>query len=669
LTLAFKYAIINITTKTIKKRRKNMNFNENQLKAINKTYGSMVVFASAGSGKTAVLCNRVKKLIEDDISKPEEILCVTFSKKAKENMYSRIEGLIGETVQRVNIETFHSLSLKIIKSINYKINVWTTKWEKDKKLCEYAKSQGFIDKPEELALANFYALNGIFKNIMEVPNLSNNEHIKLILKYRFEPRVFISLYVFFENYKKNNNLVEFDDMLNLACEMLENNPRKLESYQKNFKFILADEFQDTSMNKAKLIKLLSETNKNVFVVGDFLQNIYGSFTGSSNDFIVNFKKDYNAEVVNLNTNYRCSKNIVDTSNLFATEIGDTKLDFYIESVANKSINQTPKLFYGATTKHQAAYIISKIKEHINNGGKYVDIGILGRTNAVLQNLQIFLSKERIPFDNENSTSFIEDYEIKLLISYLILAEDADDNDAFNFVYNKPNRYLGNEFIKFIEQLHMKNQKSYFYNMVNVAKNEWKFKKAIDNFTNVILDIRKLNSLKERVNYLIDKLDLINFIANKTDKTVDELKEIFNSFSHLVKDYKTIKELLDELRVPPKENVDEEDKINIMTIHKSKGLEFPIVFLVNTNDGIIPHGMNEDLEEEKRLFYVAMTRAEKELYLCTCDFFNGKVCGDSCFLQTILKDGFLEVDKERNEEYIRLLEIWEKKNQKNKILGE
>ena len=613
-----------------------MNFNENQLKAINKTYGSMVVFASAGSGKTAVLCNRVKKLIEDDVAKPEEILCVTFSKKAKENMYSRIEGLIGETVQRVNIETFHSLSLKIIKSINYKINVWTTKWEKDKKLCEYAKSQGFIDKPEELALANFYALNGIFKNIMEVPNLSNNEHIKLILKYRFEPRVFISLYVFFENYKKNNNLVEFDDMLNLACEMLENNPRKLESYQKNFKFILADEFQDTSMNKAKLIKLLSETNKNVFVVGDFLQNIYGSFTGSSNDFIVNFKKDYNAEVVNLNTNYRCSKNIVDTSNLFATRIGDTKLDFYIESVANKSINQTPKLFYGATTKHQAAYIISKIKEHINNGGKYVDIGILGRTNAVLQNLQIFLSKERIPFDNENSTSFIEDYEIKLLISYLILAEDADDNDAFNFVYNKPNRYLGNEFIKFIEQLNMKNQKSYFYNMINIAKNEWKFKKAIDNFTNVILDIRKVNNLKERVNYLINKLDLINFVANKTDKTVDELKEIFNSFSDLVKDYKTIKELLDELRVPPKENVDKEDKINIMTIHKSKGLEFPIVFLVNTNDGIIPHGMNEDLEEEKRLFYVAMTRAEKELYLCTCDFFNGKDYDDSCFFANYLK---------------------------------
>ena len=426
-----------------------MNFNENQLKAINKTYGSMVVFASAGSGKTAVLCNRVKKLIEDDVAKPEEILCVTFSKKAKENMYTRIEGLIGETVQRVNIETFHSLSLKIIKSINYRINVWTTKWEKDKKLCEYAKSQGFIDKPEELALANFYALNSIFKNIMEVPNLANNEHIKLILKYRFEPRVFISLYVFFENYKKNNNLVEFDDMLNLACELLEKNPTKLNNYQKNFKFILADEFQDTSMNKAKLIKLLSEINKNVFVVGDFLQNIYGSFTGSSNDFIVNFKKDYDAEVVNLNTNYRCSKNIVDTSNLFATRIGDTKLDFYIESVANKSINQTPKVFYGATTKHQAAYIISKIKQHIDNGGKYTDIGILGRTNAVLQNLQIFLSKERIPFDNENSTSFIEDYEIKLLVSYLILAEDADDNDAFNFVYNKPNRYLGNEFIKFI----------------------------------------------------------------------------------------------------------------------------------------------------------------------------------------------------------------------------
>ena len=213
-----------------------MNFNENQLKAINKKYGNMVVFASAGSGKTAVLCNRVKKLIEDDVAKPEEILCVTFSKKAKENMYSRIEGLIGETVQRVNIETFHSLSLKIIKSINYKINVWTTKWQKDKKLCEYAKSQGFIDKPEELALANFYALNSIFKNIMETPNLSNNEHIKLILKYRFEPRIFISLYDFFENYKKNNNFVEFDDMLNLACELLEKNPTKLNNYQKNFKF-------------------------------------------------------------------------------------------------------------------------------------------------------------------------------------------------------------------------------------------------------------------------------------------------------------------------------------------------------------------------------------------------------------------------------------------------
>lgn len=616
-----------------------MEFNKNQLKAIKTVNGNVIVMASAGSGKSSVLVHRIKNLIEEYNIPPQNILAITFSRKAKESMSDKLEKITTQ-YNNVNIETFHSLSLKIIQSNRFvKLNVWQKQWEKEKVLGDICIRNNIYSSIEDISFNDIFRMISIAKNEMSIPTA-----------YMYEHRDFsISLdnikiiYNEYEKYKKYNSLIDFDDFLNLACEMLEDNPELLTEYQNKFKYILSDEYQDTSKNKAKLIDLLGRKNGNIFVVGDFLQNIYSSFTGSDNKFICKFKEEYDAEVINLNINYRCSEDIVKVSNKFALTIPETKHPNYVESIADKPKFKQPEFTECDDITSECKYIIDKIKKFISNGEyKYSDIGILARTNAMLQSFEISLSENKIPYNMNDGISFLEEPEIKLILSYLKLANNEYDNTSFEYCFNKPNRWLAKQFLEEVKSKCTKDNNSYYLRMSNIDRRNWRFKNGIDELYEVInaLQNKKFANLAKAVSYLRNRLDIDEFIANKNlSKTRDEITDNLDSFEEICKEYRNLDDIIkyfNKLEMDNKNNTSE-NKLNLMTIHKSKGLEFPVVFLIGCNENYIPHQKSIDIDEERRLFYVGMTRAEKELYLSSANFRKSSVNAVSRFIRDIEDD--------------------------------
>jgi DNA helicase-2/ATP-dependent DNA helicase PcrA len=316
-----------------------MKFSENQLKAINKFEGNTSVIATAGSGKTAVIVNRIVNLVENHDINPANILAITFSRKAMDNMKTRLKPLIN-SFSDVNVETFHSLALQIINTKYPRIyNVWDDrrKWEKEKEIGRIYKSiTGNIIEDRQF--------NDIIKFITVQKNNMLKPNDKLIFNpndnYPLSKDGMQRLFSEYEKYKEINKLIEFDDYLNMACDILENDNKILSFYKNRFRYILSDEYQDVSMNQAKLIELVGKGN-NIFVVGDPCQAIYAFRSGESK-YLLDFDTVWdNTEIINLDINYRCSKDIIKTANKFAESIPDSKHKTYVESKANKSINTTP----------------------------------------------------------------------------------------------------------------------------------------------------------------------------------------------------------------------------------------------------------------------------------------------------------------------------------------
>lgn len=611
-----------------------MEFNENQLKAINKINGNVCVLASAGSGKSSVLVERIKNMIENHNISPENILAITFSKKAKDNMIEKLQK-ITKYYNMVNIETFHSLALKIIQSNSFKkMEVWTKQWEKEKIIGEICKRNNIYTNVDDIPLNDIFKMMSVAKNEMVEPTKEMYDNLDFSIQYGN----FIVIYKEYEKHKEINSLIEFDDFLNMACKILMYNDDIRQDYQNRFKYILSDEYQDTSKNKALLINLLGNTNNNIFVVGDFLQNIYSSFTGSDNSYICNFKNDYNSDVINLNINYRCSKDIVDLSNIFAKTIPETRHPNYIESVANKSNFKQAEFTECDDVKLECKYVINKIKGLVNNGYEYNNIVILARTNAILQHFELALNDDNIPYDMSDSVSFTEEPEIKLILSYLKLADNEFDNIAFEYAYNKPNRWLAKQFLEEVKSKCTIRNNSYYQNMNNIDRRNWRFRNGIDEIYEVIntLQNKKFKNLADTVKYLRVRLNIDEFIANKNlSKTKIEIVDNLDMFEDICKNYKDVKALLKYLvQLQINNKTKNESKLNLMTIHKSKGLEFPVVFIVGCNENYLPHKRSIDIDEERRLFYVGMTRAEKELYLSSANFRQGNINAISRFINDI-----------------------------------
>lgn len=608
-----------------------MEFNDAQKEVISTVAGNISVIAAAGSGKTTILTNRIKNMVENHNIPPSSILGVTFSKKAKEAIIDKLKKL---GIEEVNVETFHSLALKIILSKHggEKYKVWSVQWEKEKFIQDICIQMDLctIDDLPYNDIVSFIALQKV--------NMRKPED-ELIYppSLPFEDENMCEIYKLYEKAKEARGYIEFDDFLNLANDILDFDSDLLNSYRNKFRYILSDEFQDISMSQALLLKKLN--TENTMIVGDPLQAIY-SFRGGHSNFILNFDSDYpDTKVINLNINYRCSKDIIKTANALAGTLPDSTHKNYKPSVAYNASYKAPELYHFTDEYDEAKWISEKILQ-IKGEYKLNDIAILSRTNAQLQKIETALHDKLIPFEVVNGKLFTDLPEIKLLVSYLKLAIHENDNEAYMYLYNKPNRWLSKKFLDEVTQNSVRRNLSMYNAMFSIDRRNWKFKNGIDEIHEVInyLQNKKFKNVGEMVHYLRERLNIDTFVTKgkqNDDGNYLEQIENMNSFENMCEKFKSSEQLfyfLDEMNKEATSS--KEQKVKLLTIHKSKGLEFPVVFIIGCSNGLLPHYKNQNIDDEARLLYVAITRAEKELFISYIDCYNSKLVCISPFIERI-----------------------------------
>lgn len=608
-----------------------MNFNAEQTKVINSISGNLAVIATAGSGKTTVLTYRIKNMVEQGID-PYHILAITFSKKAKENIEQKLPKL---RVYGVSVETFHSLALKIITAAyGRKYKVWTVPWEKEKLITDICTTQLSLCSKNDVPyndIVRFIAIQK-YNNLYPADELIYKKDVLPFVKEQMK-----EIYEKYEEYKNQHSYIEFDDFLNMANDVLSSYYDISKQFQDKFQYILSDEFQDVSMPQSVLLKRLNTTN--TMIVGDPLQAIY-SFRGGRSEYILNFDKDYeNTKVINLNTNYRCSGDIVALANTLANHIPDSKTEHYVESKANNQAFMIPEYRSFDTEYDENNWIVEKIKKKRENY-TYKEIAVLTRTNAQLTKLQADLKKNLIPYEVVNGMEFTELPEIKLLISYLKLALYDNDNTAFSYLYNKPLRWLDQKFLEEVRQNSLRRNVSYYNAMMTIDRRNWRFKNGIEEIYEVIntLQNKRYKNVGDMIRYLRSRLDIDNFVSKgkfSEDGNSTEQIENMDAFENIADQYQSLQEFINYLNTTVTKNFSEnKDMVQLSTIHRAKGLEYPVVFLPGLNDGLLPHKKSNDIQDERRLFYVGITRAEKELYISSSEFYNNKLMKVSPFIKDI-----------------------------------
>lgn len=588
--------------------------NDKQKEAVLYNNGPELVLAGAGSGKTKVLTTKIAYLINNLDVSPYNILAITFTNKAAKEMETRVYDMVGVTAKNIQISTFHSFGLKIIRensaALGYKSNFDIM--DSDDSLTvvkKILKDKGYDPKKfNPRAIRNKISSA---KNALVTP-----QEFERYVAGDFE-KVTLEVYTEYQNKLFKNNSVDFDDLLILPIKLFREHKDILENYQERYKYILIDEYQDTNDAQYKLTHLLADKYKNIMVVGDDFQSIY-SFRGANYKNILNFEKDYpNAKVVLLEQNYRSTSTILDAAN---DVIKNNKEKKDKKLWTNNGKGEKIKYYRAFNEKDEANYVSRKIKEFAAHGASYKDIAILYRTNAQSRVLEEEMLRENIPYRVVGSFYFYNRKEIKDLIAYLRLIHNTDDDVSLLRVINTPKRGIGLKTIENLEEKAERNNIS-LYDAIDSGK-ELLFKQTIE-------DLRKVSE-NVTLTELIDKiLESTGIKAElESEKSLDseirlENLEEFKSITKSFEDREGLISLDDFLfeisLVSDKEEYsDDDNRVSLMTVHSVKGLEFSYVFIVGLEEGIFPH-MNSlmsssELEEERRLCYVAITRAKKDLYL-------------------------------------------------------
>ena len=586
--------------------------NEQQIKAVKHIDGPCLVIAGAGSGKTKVLTTRIAYLMEQGIS-DTNILAITFTNKAAKEMRERLNVMVPGT--RVFVGTFHSFGLKIIRE--------------NLELLGMDKNFTILDSDDVLSL-----IKKIMKDLgMDIKEISpyfvrnkisfiKNELLTdaLLDKYfntEVEKKV-IEIYHEYLKVLKKNNSVDFDDLLKLPVELFKRNSDVLERYQEHYQYILIDEYQDTNEVQYKLSRMLADKYKNIFVVGDPSQSIYG-FRGANFRNILDFEKNFkNTEVIKLEQNYRSTKNILDAAN---SVIKNNKERKEMELYSTLGDGVKVKYLRSYDEKHEIALIVDEIKKLLKEGYTYQDIAIFYRTNAQSRNVEEVLLKNGFPYKVVGSYYFYNRKEIKDLLCYLRLINNTNDDVSLRRVINTPKRKIGNKSVLDLERRADAAGISMF-DAIDSGK-ELEFK-------NIILELQQdaLNlSLTELIDDVLDKSGLKRELESEHTLEADLRLENLMEFKSITASYEArtgsvnLGDFLDEISLIAdiSEHQDDDNVITLMTLHSAKGLEFPIVFITGMEEGIFPHQNaflegDAGIEEERRLCYVGFTRAKERLYL-------------------------------------------------------
>lgn len=589
-----------------------MTLNDKQLEAVNHTEGPCLVLAGAGSGKTRVLTERIIKLIDDGVS-PYNLLAITFTNKAAKEMRVRVQNKIGDVANTIFIGTFHSFGLRILRenydAIGYSSNITILDTDDTKSLIKRILKENSFDPAD-------YDIKHIISKISSAKNdgISPLEFSKLFLNEH--DKVIGLVYEKYLKLLKENNSVDFDDLLLKPVEIFKKRKDILEKYQERFRYILVDEYQDTNSIQYELCKMLAKKYNNIFVVGDANQSIY-SWRNADYRNILNFEKDYkNAHVVLLEENYRSTNTILKAANSVIKNNNEgTKLNLWT------SIGDGEKVEYIRVEDEikESSFVINKIKELVSEGYSYSDFAVLYRTNAQSRTVEEAFVRNNIPYNIIGSYYFYNRKEIKDLIAYLNLIYNTNDSVSLERVINTPKRGIGTKTIDNIREKANMNDISLF-DAIDSGK-ELEFKKLIleliedsktMNLSDLIEDVLVKTGLRRE--YELDK-------SIESDTKVENLNEFkslaVNFEDNGIYDLSTFLENI--MLVSDKGQYAEDDNnVNIMTLHSAKGLEFNIVFILGMEEGIFPHSRSfesaKELEEERRLCYVGITRAKKKLYL-------------------------------------------------------
>lgn len=588
--------------------------NKEQQKAVLETEGPLLILAGAGSGKTRVLTTKVAYLIEEAGISPYNILAITFTNKAAKEMSNRLYRLIGDKAKNVQVSTFHSFGVKILRE-NFKY----LGYDKNFIIMDSEDSISVIKKilKEKGIDPKIYNPNAIKNKISSCKNemMSPKDYEKYVAS-DFE-KIVLLVYELYEDTLKKNNSIDFDDLLILPIKLFRENPNILQNYQERFQYILIDEYQDTNEAQYILTKMISAKYRNICCVGDVDQSIY-SFRGANYKNILNFEKDYkDAKTIKLEQNYRSTTNILDAANDVIKnnkERKDKKL------WSDKGTGDKITYYRAFNGIDEAQYVAREIKNLINNGIEYENIAVLYRTNSQSHVIEEEFLKNKIPYKIVGGIGFYSRKEIKDVLAYLRLIYNEKDNISLLRVINTPKRGVGSKTISnLIEKAN--NEGKSIYEVI-VSGKELEFKNIIE----------KLKKFSESltITELVDKILDITGIRKEyeSDKTLEsdirlenleELKTVTRTFEEK-EGIVSLEDFLYEVSLVSDVNEYDEDKnrVSLMTVHSVKGLEFDYVFITGLEEGIFPH-MNSlmnisDLEEERRLCYVAITRAKEKLYL-------------------------------------------------------
>lgn len=584
--------------------------NDKQIEAVIHVDGPCLVLAGAGSGKTKVLTTRIARLIDCGVPS-YNILAITFTNKAAKEMKDRLEKIVPGNYAFVG--TFHSLGVRILRE-----NASVLGYDKNYSIIDSDDALSIIKKimKEKTYISKDITPSYVRNKISSIKNdmLSDNE----IDNYSSSGNDSIvkDIYYEYQAILKKNNSVDFDDLLLLPVKLFMEHKDVLESYQDKYKYILVDEYQDTNEVQYKLSKLLASKYKNIFVVGDPDQSIY-MFRGANFRNILNFERDYkNAKVIPLEENYRSTNNILEAAN---SVIKNNKERKEKNLWSNKGEGKKIKYLRAYDGKHEIQLVLDEIKR-IKDEYDYNDISVLYRTNAQARLVEEMFLKANIPYKVVGSYYFYNRKEIKDLICYLRLILNKDDEISLLRVINVPKRGIGEATIKKIEETARDNNISMF-EAISRGK-ELGFKNLI---LELIKDSEEL-SLTDLVEDILSKTGIrAEYESNKNLENelrldnLEEFKSITKTFEERTGSV-SLEDFLEEISLIAdiSEHRDDSDAVTLMTMHSAKGLEFKVVFLVGMEDGIFPHQNaffeSQGLEEERRLCYVAITRAKERLYI-------------------------------------------------------
>ena len=601
------------------------NMNENQLKAILKTQGAVMVIAGAGSGKTRVLTNRIAYLIAEKNVLESNILAITFTNKAAKEMKERIYSLVGETSKYIWINTFHSMCVRILRQ-----HIDLLGYNKNFTILDTSEQKTIIKNiVKELNLSeDSYQPNNILKIISNSKNsmISVNE-MKAQARFGFMKNV-AEIYEYYQKYLKKNSVLDFDDLMLKTIVLFEKHPEVLAIYQNKFEYIHVDEYQDTNVIQYKLIKMLSEVHKNICVVGDDDQSIY-SWRGACSDNIINFEKDYeDVEVIFLDQNYRSNSTILDAANAVIKNNTDRKdKALWSENKGGDKIT----VYSAANDKDETDDIAKKILDLKAQDIDYKDIAILYRANYLSRSMENSCMAFGIPYKLIGSLKFLQRQEIRDLLAYMNVIVNRNDEFSLRRIINVPKRGIGASSMAKIDNY----AEQYGLSLFEALKNIDMIGVSKKIITNIHLLTQLIEKYSQTEQYLIEDLIVGIYKDSGYESMLKESADAYaesriENISELVSSAKQFSSMNDNLidfisemsLTSDADDENEDDSVVLSTVHAAKGLEYRVVFIMGLEENLFPSirdaESSEDernkMEEERRLAYVAITRAKEKLFM-------------------------------------------------------